>query len=224
MSIAQRASALMHGVLTICALVVTGLVVRREFSPPASAHSESAEPMRIEGWRRIGAEGHRLGSTDAPVQIVVFSDFQCPACRVLASHLDSIRAEQPGRVALVHRHSPLRSHAHAVAAARASECAARQGAFRAYHDALFAEQAAIGVWPWERFARTAGVRDLSTFTRCVRAPGSMARLDRDTAAAGELRVEGTPTFLVNDIKYVGAPPLETLRAYVRRAEQASLGG
>jgi protein-disulfide isomerase len=174
----------------------------------------------VANWREYAEGGHRTGPADAPVSIVVFSDFQCPACRKLAEHLKVVRAEFPG-VAIVHRHSPLDIHPFAVDAARASDCAAQQGRFGPFHDALFAEQSSIGMTPWSSFARDAGVPDLPAFERCLASSDHSGPLGRDTLDARKLKVSGTPTYLVNGLQYVGTPPLDTLRAYIQRAEQSA---
>jgi len=216
-------STLANGALALCAVIVTLLVVRREFFPPAPPQAPPMRVTRVANWRAYAASGHRSGPAGAPVNIVVFSDFQCPACRTLALHLKAIQEEFPQQVAVVHRHSPLRIHPFAVAAARASECAARQDRFEAYHDALFAEQPSIGLASWSRFASDAGMPDLPAFERCVAAAGPEAALARDTLDARALRVAGTPTVLINDLRFTGTPPLDSLRAFVRRAARAGRG-
>lgn len=209
-----------NAVLTVCAIVVTALVVRKELFPPAPA---AAIPFtRISAWRSFGEEGQRMGPERAPVRVVLFSDFQCPACRVLAGHLRTIRSESAD-VEVVYRHAPLERHAHAVPAARASDCAAEQGRFEAYHDALFAAQDSIGTTGWDAYARRAGVPDLPRFGRCISAPAD-TRLARDTAAARELKVTGTPTYLLNDRRFVGAPPLDSLRAQIVLARRSAAAG
>jgi len=128
-------------VLTLCALVTTGLVARRELSTPWTA---PAPGVRIPDWRSFTREGHRMGPAEAPVTVVVFSDFQCSFCAVLMDRLRTIREARPDEVSVVYRHFPIEGHQHAAPAARASECAAEQGRFEPFHDALFAAQDSIG--------------------------------------------------------------------------------
>jgi len=149
---------------------------------------------------------------------VVFSDFQCPACRLLADELDSIRAKRPDDVAVVYRHFPLTPvHPHAEAAAKASECAGGQGRFEAFHDALFREQALVGETEWRHFATAAAVPDLAAFDRCVAGTAPDAAVARDFQAGRDLGVTGTPTLLINERRVQGTPPLPELERYVRRA-------
>ncbi|HWK88494.1 MAG TPA: DsbA family protein, partial [Longimicrobium sp.] len=185
-------------VLVVCALTVTGLVVRRELfaartPPPAAA---PAQEQVVRGWEKLAAEGAVIGRKDAPIKIVEFSDFQCPFCAVVRTKLDSLVARAPDRVQVVYRHLPLTAiHPHATKAGVASECAADQGRFKAYHDALFAGQKQIGTRPWAEFAREAGVPDLPRFDRCVESDETAGRVARDAAVAGQLRLEGTPVFI-----------------------------
>lgn len=216
MTLAQRLSAAGSAAVVLCAVVLTALVVRRELfsAPPRSAPREQV----VADWRSYAAEGRRTGPADAPVTVVVFSDFQCPACRMLAESLDSVTARRPGQVAVVYRHFPLSSvHPYATAAARASECAAGQGRFEAFHDALFREQALLGIQPWRSFAAGAGVADLDAFDRCVAGTAPDAAILRDGRAGERLRVTGTPTVLINQHRFQGAPPLAELERQIERA-------
>jgi protein-disulfide isomerase len=203
------------GTLTLCALAITALVVRQEFFPKSP--SGALRPQVISGAREYSRAGHRTGPADAPVTIVAFSDFQCPFCGVAAERLRTLREQYPKEIAIVYRHFPLDIHPHAIAAARASECAAVQGRFQAFHDALYAAQDSIGLAPWERFAATAGVPDTSAFAVCAAGTAPLPALERDTLAGKRLQVRGTPTLLVNETRFQGAPPLDSLEAYVQRA-------
>ncbi len=83
------------------------------------------------------------GSEDAPLTVVEFSDFQCPFCAEHTLEVQPILDEtfvDTGQVRWVFKHFPLRSHQYAVAAATATECAAKQGLFWELHDLLFETQ------------------------------------------------------------------------------------
>jgi protein-disulfide isomerase len=203
-------------VLAICAIVVTAVVARQDVFPPHAESQSRGQVRQVQDWRAYGAAGHREGPMNAPVNIVEFADFQCPACRTFASTLKAIRSEFPREVAVTYRHAPLPIHPFAVAAAQASECAADQGRFKEFHDALFIDQGAIGLAAWTRFAQSAGVPDIAAFERCVDAAAPRAGLARDTTDAARLGVIGTPTVLVNGTAITGALSLDSLRALVRR--------
>lgn len=202
------------GLLVLCALVTTAFVVRRELRPP-----ELPEPELVEIPNRqvFATTGHRAGPTGAPVTITVFSDFQCPFCRVHAARLDTLRAEFGDQLAVVYRHFPLANHPFALEAVRASECAGRQGRFWQYRDALFVGQDSIGISRWERFAREAGVANLDDFAACMSETTVIPSLRRDSLDASRLRLVATPTSLVNGRLIRGAMPLDVLRDAVRAA-------
>ena len=198
-------------IVVICAVVVTGLVVRRELGFGSAGPMGSTPVLQsIADWRAISETGHRAGPIDARVTIVEFVDFQCSYCRTFAKTLRQIRHRYEDDVALVFRHFPLAIHADAEYAAVASECAGQQGVFWGYHDALFADQDAIGERPWLDFATEAKVRDLDRFRQCVSDGSSRAAVQRDLAVAQRLGIMGTPTFLLNDRMFGGAPAAHVL--------------
>lgn len=205
------------GILCVCAVVVTGIQIKREFfdSPPSS---EMNDPVIVEkNWRSYAASGYRMGPSQAQVTIVEFSDFQCPFCRELTKNLKSIRQKYPKDVAIVFRNFPLRQHPFALAAARAADCAAHQGKFEAFHDELFSAQHLIGTQTWKAFAFDAGVPDSTQFRHCIQDSLQVSAIDRDTAAADRLGVTGTPTILVNQYRLSGVASVVQLDKYVRLA-------
>lgn len=212
----------MSGAVTVlvgCALFVTFLVGRRELglSAPAQLGVVAAD-NRVPDWREYAADGHAMGPSDAPVTITTFSDFQCPACRALAASLDTLRARYPREVRVVYRHFPLDGHPYAREAAQASECAAAQGRFPEFHDALFAAQDQIGRRPFPRFAESAGL-DVRSFVACADS-ASRISLASDTEMARRLGVRATPTLLINGTRTEGAIPTSMLESYVQRELRA----
>lgn len=187
------------GLLVVCAIVVSAAVVRREFFPaPAVAAQPDTEPRPVDNWAEIAATGQRMGPVGAPVQIVEFSDFQCPFCATFSTTLRKVRAKYPDRVAVLYRHAPLDAiHPHARRAALAAECAGEQGRFEPYHDRLFAQQDSIGVKPWARFAAEAGVPDTAAFSQCVREERRMPNVARDADLARRTGIDVTPSIVID---------------------------
>jgi len=87
-----------------------------------------------------------------------------------------------------------------MGAAVAAECAALQGRFEAFYNAVFDGQDSLGKRAWTSFAAEAGVRDSNAFKRCLHDSATMPLVTRDIAAGKELKVEGTPTVLINQWK------------------------
>lgn len=202
--------------LALCALIITALVVRREFTPrtPGTAQLQT----QIDDWRDYSSSGSLIGPANAPITIVVFSDFECPFCAQLAERLQAARKKFPGAISVRFRQMPLTEiHANAMSAAVAVECAGRQGRFEQYHDVLFAQQKAIGVRSWHAFAKDAGVVDSMTFATCMTDSTVTSPIQRDIAAAGRLELSGTPAILVNDRLFRGAPTQQQLGVMIERA-------
>jgi protein-disulfide isomerase len=90
----------------------------------------------------ITPEDHALGPTQAPVTILVYADYQCPGCALLAVNLEQVRLAHPQEVRLVYRHFPLTGAAHDKSglAIRAAEAADLQGHFWEMHNLLFERQ------------------------------------------------------------------------------------
>jgi glutaredoxin len=206
--------------LTLCALTTTTLVARRELlsRPTIGAHNE---PHTVSHWRQYSQFGHRVGSATAAATIVVFSDYQCPYCARLTQALRSVQEKYGPDVAIVYRNFPLHLHAYAIAAAEASECAAEQGRFEAFHLTAFALQDSIGQMSWPRFAERAEVPDIGRFQNCLNGRLHFAALARDTLDAKRLGVRGTPTLLINNVELQGALPFDTLSAYIDHALRSS---
>jgi hypothetical protein len=116
--------------LVVCALVMTGLVLRRELLAPTAAPARiEQKPLFIKDWRAHFAQGIRMGSADAPVQLMEFADFECPYCASLHKDLKALQVRYPTQVALTFVHFPLPGHRFALLAARVAECAGDQGRF-----------------------------------------------------------------------------------------------
>ncbi len=199
------------GIVTLCALLLVALRLRDEFFPRDNA----SEPLRVKNWQAFSAVGHRQGPANAPVTIVEFSDFQCPYCRKAAAYLSDLQARRPTEVAVVYRHYPI--HDDATAAAVASECAADVGKFSSFRDLLFANSDSISKRSWASYAREVGISDTAQFVRCLHDGKSIARVTRDTVAAHALSVQGTPTFLINDLEITGFKSKEDFDQLVTNA-------
>jgi protein-disulfide isomerase len=153
------------------------------------------------------------GPADAKVQIVEFSDFQCPACRIAEPVIRPMLALYDGRVRFTFKHYPLRMHEWARAGAYAAECAGRQGQFWPYHDTLYDHQ---DDWTSESFdAALSGYAgalklDMKAWNACRQDPGTKAVIDGDIKDGGDAWVAATPTFFVNGRRFVGARELRDL--------------
>lgn len=222
MSIADRVINASTVLIAICAVTITGLLVRREFfAGKANINQQQAlGPIDQPDWQSYAVHGHALGDDNATVTIVEFADFECPFCRRFHTYVDSLES-LGSSLRILYRHFPLSNHKFAVPAVRASECAAAQGRFAEMHNALYAYPDSIGVAPWWWFGQSAGVADSVAFTECVKSNAPIPALSRDTADARRLNVTGTPTLLIGPYRFNGVPHFDTLKAYVDNAAALS---
>ena len=207
------------GLVTVCALVVTGIRVR-EFL--VSEKADGRVPTRtVSDWRKFASQGHRFGPPSAAVTIVEFADFQCPYCRAAATSLKELQSWYKDDVAVIYRHYPLRTHDFAREAAYAAICSEPQGHFEVLHDLLFAQADSIGHKEWSRFASEAGVADTISFLRCMSSPATSQVVTRDSLAGTQLGIRATPTFLINETLISGHPGFEELNNQVINALRSS---
>ena len=155
-----------------------------------------------------------LGPADAVLEIIEFSDFECPFCGRAKPVLDSLRARQGDAVRLVYRHFPLPMHAHAGPAAQAAVEAARQGAFWPYHDLLFTHQDRLTDADLVGYADSLGL-DTAAFAAALAGGTHAAAVAADVALGQGLGVGGTPTFFLNGYRVVGTPPLWVFEQAIR---------
>ena len=146
------------------------------------------------------------GPEDAVLEIVEFSDFQCPYCAQALPVLDALLRAHPDDVRLVFRHFPLPMHEYAARAAQAALEAQRQGAFWPYHDLVFENQAALTDTDLVRYAEAVGL-DSAAFERALAEGTHQQRMHEDMELGMSLAVTGTPTFFVNGFRLEGVPPI-----------------
>ncbi len=201
----------------LCVLVVTVVIVRHEAIPRATPAATDVKLSQGQ-WKQALSNGHWLAADSAPVTIVEFADFQCPACRQFATTtLPAVMRMYQGEIAVLFRQWPLSYHTFAMPAARASECAAAVGHFAAFYDTLYAHQDSLGRMAFQWFAMRAGITDTAGFDQCLRAQSHDAAIAADVQEALDLKGVGTPTILVNGLKLGTVPDSARLAAVVGRA-------
>ena len=154
------------------------------------------------------------GKADAPVTLVVFSDFECPWCAKLEPLLAQLLAANADTVRVVFKHLPLPMHPQAEPAALAAIAAQRQGKFWEMHDALFAVQQ----WTPAAVTETATriKLDMNRFQADLNSQETRMQLAKDKADAQAAEVAATPSVFVNG-RPVRERSLPALQAMVNEA-------
>jgi protein-disulfide isomerase/uncharacterized membrane protein len=166
-------------------------------------------------------EGHPwIGAARPVVDIVEFSDYQCPHCQRGHEQMRKLIADNPGKVRLVHRHFPLDNrcnesiprpfHPHACSYSAMAHCAGEQGGFWKANDLLYEWGRRRQAVTTEQLAAAVGI-DAARFAACVASPETTQLIQRDLAAGRALQVQGTPTFVLDGRSYPGQIPPEILR-------------
>ncbi len=137
-----------------------------------------------------------LGNPDAPVTVVLFSDFQCPYCAKMEDTVARLLAAYPEEVKVVFKHFPLRMHRYAGLAALAAIAAQQEGKFWQFHDRLFAAQKELSQQKILAIAKEVGL-DEKAFIAAIGSAEVKERLARDMAEGKKAGVTGTPTVFVN---------------------------
>lgn len=207
---ATRLDKLTNLVLVGTALLVAFSVVRREFVAPAraSAVNQADKAISDAQWARLQEVSLPIGSRSATDTVIEFVDVECPFCKRAHGVLDSMLATMDSGPVVLIAHLPLPQHRFAQGGAWALECAHRQGRLAPMLAAVFAGQDSIGLLDWKEFAHRAEVQSLGGFAECIEssvgtAPGVAATRE----LARDLKVTGTPSFIVNRV-HLGAPPDE----------------
>ncbi|MFN7017668.1 MAG: thioredoxin domain-containing protein [Fimbriimonadales bacterium] len=147
----------------------------------------------------LDGQGWRKGNENAPLIIVEFSDFQCPACKQAYELLERQILPQLGdKVHFVFRHYPLINiHPMAWAAAAAAEEAGTQGKFWEMYAALFESQQQLTPARIERIAEQLGL-DSKKVRYAVdnHKEVHFKKIYRDFEEGSKLGVNSTPTFIV----------------------------
>lgn len=162
-----------------------------------------------------------IGPADAPVVVVEFSDYQCPACRQAHETVLKVREVYKDRVRWVFKDFPLRKHKDARRAAEAAHCAAEQNKFWEYQNALYSSRDELTQDRLEQFGQEIGL-SREQFSKCLESGKHQAAVDKDIEDARKAGVDSTPVFIINGKLMVGGLPLEQFKTVID--EELARGG
>lgn len=158
-----------------------------------------------------------IGPASAPVVIVGFEDFMCPACASASAYLKNLVEEYSSEIRFVYRDFPLDSHVGAKDAAIAAECADNQGYFWEMHDLLFENQSTYRAENLVDYAGLIGL-NIPEFELCVADPSTAAEVENDIKDGLSYSVRATPTFFINGYRYEGINGLREVVEEMLRKE------
>jgi len=197
--------------VVVLGLIIWGLVVAMKKVPESS--TAGAPPP-------VTAQDHIRGPDNAPITLIEYSDFQCPACASYYPLVERLLAEAGTTVRLVYRHFPLPQHANAKLASRAAEAAGLQGKFWEMYRLLFENQKV-----WEALSDSSARRvfteyaaqlglDINVFADDLDRPETIAKVESDQRSGINIGVNSTPTFFVNGILIQVPPQYDAFRSII----------
>lgn len=179
----------------------------------------------------VARDAYVLGSEQAQLTLVEFTDYQCPFCNMF--HLNTFpelkkQFVDTGLVRFVSRDLPLNFHEHAFEAARAARCAGEQGRYWEVRDWLSSYPDNLTNDAILSAAMQVGV-DGPSFRACLESERHRADIQQDIADANAIGITGTPGFVigrssngvVEGIKIVGAQSYETFETKINQQLSAA---
>lgn len=209
--------------ILVAALLIAGAVI---YSAGSKNASQPAAVIETVGVKDLSDDDVILGDPKAPVTIVEFGDYQCPFCgRFFQTTEQELRSEyiKSGKVKMIYRDFAFLGP-ESQSAALASQCAAEQGKFWAYHDKIFEAEIADGKEHngnlsnafLKSLASSLGL-DSAEFNSCLDSQKYKDEIQKDYNDGLAAGVQGTPTTFVNGELVSGAVSYETLKTLIEKA-------
>ena len=162
------------------------------------------------------------GAVNAPVTVVEFTDFQCPACAAMHPVLDEVLKSYGDKVRFVVRDFPLNQHQNARKAAEAADAANAQGKFFEYIAILFQHQSALDVPSLKKYASDLGL-DRAKFDAALDRGVYAAEVKHDMEDGEIYGVGSTPTIFINGVQ-LRTLSADGLREAIDKAAKSAAAG
>jgi protein-disulfide isomerase len=150
-----------------------------------------------------------FGPATATVQVVEFSDFQCPYCSRAADAVHKVKEKYGDKIRFTFRQFPLPMHSNAHAAAEAAMAANAQGKFWEFHDLLFKNQQQLDSAGLTQHAKAAGL-NVAAFKKSLDDKQFAAQVDADMKLGEQVQVNGTPTMFINGARVADPTNFEAI--------------
>lgn len=173
------------------------LIILSQCSPLGRGAGTTVSDQELNAVRNV------MGQAGAPVEVIEYSDFRCPSCLQAEAALRESLEElvKNGTIRFTYKHMlVIGDRVNSQIAAEASECAADQGYFWAFHDLLFANQEQSDGWSrdtMKKYAQQLGL-NTETFDQCIDSKKHAAKVLADSSEGYAVpNIKGTPSYIVN---------------------------
>lgn len=208
-----------YALLAVVAAVAVGALV---YLMNRSSAPTIPVGVKVAAADTAGFRGYILGSASAPVEVVEYADYQCPACQsfdVVEFPYVKERLIQTGRVRWVYRDFPLdQPHKWTRLAAHSAACANDQGKYWEQHSSLYQGQPDWSASNdagsiFRKYAEQNGM-DTGKYDECMKSLRYSGRIQASSDEGIKLGVNSTPSFVIAGRLYSGVMPFDRLRAMV----------
>lgn len=183
------------GFVIIIGLIIWGLIAAMNKTP--GSVSKIGVPAPVTSADNVE------GSSTAPVTLIEYGDFECPACSTYSFIIERLFNESSSTLRVVFRHFPLSQHPNAIPAAEAAEAAANQGKFWDMYSSLYSNQ---NDWAEKTTAEantifdgyaTSLKLDMTKFKADEVSSSTIAKILAQQDEGTQIGLDHTPTFFVN---------------------------
>jgi protein-disulfide isomerase len=219
----QKDGFLLPASILVAAFLIGGAIIYSAGSKNVSQTANLGDAVAIQD---LLEDDVILGNPNAPVAIVEFGDYQCSFCgRFFLEVEPRIREEyiKTGKAKMVYRDFAFLG-SESQGAALASQCAAEQGKFWAYHDELFESEIADSrvnngnLSP--EFLKSLAVKlglNAAQFNSCLDSQKYKAEVEKDYNDGVAAGVRGTPATFINGKMISGAVSYENFKSLIEEA-------
>lgn len=158
------------------------------------------------------------GKKNAKYQVIAFSDFQCPFCKRGDDTIKALEKKYGKDISYVFKHFPLSFHQKARPASKATWAAGKQGKFYEFHDELFENQSKLGEELYVQIAKDLGL-NIDKFNKDRNSDEAEKAINEDMEAGKAIGIRGTPGFVLNGVKILGAYPVEHFEKVISALEK-----
>lgn len=162
----------------------------------------------------VSGQDHIQGNEQAGITLLEYGDYQCPFCGLAYPVVKRLQRHFGKDLRFSFRNFPLiQSHQHALLAAAAAEAAGNQERFWEMHDMLYENQDHLAAKDLAKYAASLQL-DLKKFDEDIKSEALLNRVRADYMSGEMSGVEGTPTFFINDVKYVGPSQFDEMKRFI----------
>lgn len=181
-------------------IIITVLVIAAIITGAVLLSNRKSDTVNTE--QSAQTSNNVYGNLDGIVTVTEYGDFQCPSCGQFYPITKQVKEQLKDKVKFEFKNFPLSQiHPNAIAAHRAAQAAANQGKFWEMHDLIYEGQ---NQWSsvtspnsiFEQYASQIGL-DLEKYKVDVSASDTLAIINADVAKGKELKISGTPTYLID---------------------------